>query len=100
MVQLCMNTYLDQMPNREERYKLLETLREASDGKLFLEKEYAHCTTLLCNMLEEDGKVDDSTKIIQEIQIETYGSLSTQEKVDFILYQMKLVLIRSDFVRC
>lgn len=36
---------------------------------------------------------------IQEIQIETYGSLKNQEKVDFILYQMKLVLQRNDFVR-
>lgn len=69
-------------------------MREASDGKLFLEKEYAQCTTWLCNMLEEDGKIDEATKIIQEIQIETYGSLTVQEKVDFILYQMKLVLTR------
>jgi 26S proteasome regulatory subunit N5 len=43
-------------------------------------------------MLEADGKVDDATKMVQEIQIETYGSLQTAEKVDFILYQMKLVL--------
>ena len=82
------------MPTRDERYELLQTLREASDGKLFLEREYAQCTTMLCQMLEEDGKVDESTKIIQEIQIETYGSLQTVEKVDFILYQMKLVLMR------
>jgi len=51
-------------------------------------------------MLEEDGKVDEATKIIQEIQIETYGSLKNAEKVEFILYQMKLVLLRRDFVRC
>ena len=88
------------MPNREEKYNLLNTLREASDGKMFLEREYANCTRQLCEMMEEDGKVDEATKIIQEIQIETYGSLQTVEKVDFILYQMKLVLIRRDFVRC
>lgn len=51
-------------------------------------------------MLEEDGKAEEATKLIQEIQIETYGSLLNQEKVDFILYQMKLVLARRDFVRC
>jgi hypothetical protein len=51
-------------------------------------------------MLEADGKHDDATKLVQEIQIETYGSLQTVEKVDFILYQMKLVLGRRDFVRC
>lgn len=54
----------------------------------------------LCQFLEEDGKAEEATKIIQEIQIETYGSLEVKEKVEFILYQMKLVLQRKDFVRC
>jgi len=40
----------------------------------------------MCEMYEEDGKADEATNIIQEIQIETYGSLQTVEKVDFILY--------------
>lgn len=99
MVQLCITAFVDNMPTREERYNLLTTLREATDGKLFLEKEYANCTRMLCEMHEEDGRVDEATKIIQEIQIETYGSLINREKVDFILYQMKLVLMRQDFVR-
>jgi 26S proteasome regulatory subunit N5 len=55
---------------------------------------------MLCEMLVEDGKADEATNIIQEIQIETYGSLTTVEKVNFILYQMMLVLLRRDFVRC
>lgn len=94
-----MDKLLDKMPNREERYNLLTTLREVSEGKLFLEREYSKCTRMLCEMLEEDGKADEATKLIQEIQIETYGSLEMKEKVEFILYQMKLVLQRNDFVR-
>ncbi len=86
MVQLCMNTFLDKMPSREERYKLLNSLIEASEGKLFLEREYSNCILLLCAMYEEDGKQEEATKIIQEIQIETYGSLEVKEKVQFILY--------------
>jgi 26S proteasome regulatory subunit N5 len=62
-----MTKYLDQMPARDEKFKLIETLREASEGKLFLEREYSQCTRMLCEMLEQDGKVDESTKIIQEI---------------------------------
>jgi 26S proteasome regulatory subunit N5 len=100
MVQLLINEFLPLMPTREEKYNLLSNLREATDGKMFLEREFANSTKWLCEMLEEDGKIDEATKIIQEIQIETYGSLQTVEKVDFILYQMKLVLIRRDFVRC
>ena len=78
---------------------MLEALREAGDGKMFLEREYSEATLKLCQYLEEDGKADEGTNIIQEIQIETYGSLEVKEKVLFILYQMKLVLMRRDFVR-
>jgi len=40
----------------------------------------------LVKYLEEDGKAEEGTNIIQEIQIETYGSLEVSEKVEFILY--------------
>lgn len=53
----------------------------------------------LCLFLEAYDKHAEATKIIQEIQIETYGSLEVKEKVDFILHQMELVLRAKDFVR-
>lgn len=87
------------MPTRNDKYKMLEALREACEGKMFLEREYAQSTMKLCSYLEEDKKSDEATEIIQEIQIETYGSLEVKEKLEFILYQMKLTLARKDFVR-
>jgi 26S proteasome regulatory subunit N5 len=78
---------------------MLSTLRSATEGKIFLEREYAKVTRDLVEMYEADGKIDEAAKIIQEIQIETYGSLENKEKVSFILYQMKLVLARQDFIR-
>jgi len=100
MVDLCQNKLFDKLPTRSDKYKMLEALREASEGKMFLEREYSQATKTLCEYLEQDGKAEEGTKIIQEIQIETYGSLEVAEKVEFILYQMKLVLMRKDFVRC
>ena len=100
MIALCQKTLFDKLPNRNEKYKMLEAIREACQGKMFLEREYAEATKTLTEYMEEDGKIEEGTKMIQEIQIETYGSLEVKEKVDFILYQMKLVLIRRDFVRC
>ena len=67
MVELCQKTYFDKLPNRSEKYKMLETLREACEGKMFLEREYSQATKTLCEYLEEDGKADEATKIIQEI---------------------------------
>lgn len=100
MVALCQKDLFSKLPNRAEKYKMLESLREACEGKMFLEREYAQSTMTLCQYLEEDNKAEEGTNIIQEIQIETYGSLEIAEKVEFILYQMKLVLLRKDFVRC
>jgi 26S proteasome regulatory subunit N5 len=86
MVQLCHSKFLPLLPSQEEVFNMLTTLREVSEGKMILEREYAQCTQQLVMMYEADGKIEEACKIIQEIQIETYGSLQNKEKVDFILY--------------
>jgi len=50
-------------------------------------------------MKEEDGQLDEATETIQEVQIETYGSMEKKEKLEYILYQLSLVLKRKDYVR-
>ena len=67
MVALCQVTIFEKLPNRAEKYKMLESLREACEGKMFLEREYSQATITLCKYLEEDGKTEEGTKIIQEI---------------------------------
>ncbi len=67
MVQLCMNKYLPALPSREETFNMLTILRETTEGKMILEKEFAICTKQLVEMYEADGKIDEACKIIQEI---------------------------------
>lgn len=67
MVQLCLNTFMDKLPSREERFTMINTLRSATEGKIFLEREYAKTTRDLVEMYEADGKIDEAAKIIQEI---------------------------------
>ena len=45
MMDLGMNKILPLLTTRASKLQMLETLREATDGKMFLEKEYASCTT-------------------------------------------------------
>lgn len=52
------------MESREETFLMLGVLREVSEGKMFLEAEYAQCTKQLCEMHEADGKLDEACKII------------------------------------
>lgn len=81
MVALCMGTLIEKLPTREEKFNLLASIREACEGKMYAEREYADCTRKQVEMFEQDGKIDEAAKIIQEIQIETYGSLQAEEKV-------------------
>lgn len=37
--------------------------------------------------------------MLQEVQVETYGSMDRREKLEFILYQMKILLRKQDYVR-
>ena len=41
MVALCQQTLFEKLPTRSDKYKMLEALREACEGKMFLEREYS-----------------------------------------------------------
>ena len=48
---------------------------------------------------EEDGDIAGAADVLQDVHVETYGSLSKREKVEFILEQMRLTLGKKDYVR-
>jgi 26S proteasome regulatory subunit N5 len=81
------------------REKMVVALRDITDGKIFLEAERARLTRTLAIIKEEAGDIASAADILQEVHVETYGSLSKREKVEFILEQMRLTLAKKDFVR-
>jgi 26S proteasome regulatory subunit N5 len=48
---------------------------------------------------EQAGDIAGAATVLQEVNVETYGSLSKKEKVEFILEQMRLTLAKKDYVR-
>lgn len=84
---------------KEFRDKLVVALRDITDGKIFLETERARLTRALATIKEQDGDVSSAAEVLQEVHVETYGSLSKRDKVEFILEQMRLTLAKKDFVR-
>ncbi|KAK9883025.1 hypothetical protein WA026_001237 [Henosepilachna vigintioctopunctata] len=98
MVQECC-TYVDQTPNMETKIKLIDTLRQVTEGKIYVEVERARLTHKLANIRESEGNVQEAANIIQELQVETYGSMEKQEKVELILEQMRLCLLKQDYIR-
>ena len=55
MIQLAV-ILIDKMPTRINKMNLIQTIREATEGKFFVEVEYANCTWMLSEMHEEDGE--------------------------------------------
>ncbi|XP_057376771.1 26S proteasome non-ATPase regulatory subunit 12-like [Daphnia carinata] len=98
MVQQCCQ-YVDQTPTKEIKIKLIDTLRTVTAGKIYVEVERARLTHILAQMKEKDGEVTEAADILQELQVETYGSMEKREKVELILEQMRLCLAKKDFIR-
>ncbi|WKX92895.1 hypothetical protein Q1695_010711 [Nippostrongylus brasiliensis] len=90
---------VEKMPNEETKMKLVDTLRTVTAGKIYVEVERAHLTSLVVKKLESEGKIEEAANLILELQVETYGSMEVREKVEFLLEQMRLSVARSDYIR-
>lgn len=79
LVQLVMS-WLPSIKDDTERMKIVETVREVADKKIFLEVEYARAVLMIVQN-KEDANIGEAAKILQEVQVETYGSMSRREKL-------------------
>ncbi|KAL1914983.1 uncharacterized protein VTP21DRAFT_7688 [Calcarisporiella thermophila] len=98
MVQEAM-TYIDRTPDEPTKLELIDTLRTVTEGKMYVEVERARLTRMLAKIREEEGKIAEAADILQELQVETFGSMEKREKTDFILEQMRLTLAKKDYTR-
>jgi len=92
-------TFLDLTPDKPTLLKLIDTLRVVTAGKIYVENERARLTHRLSQIKEADGELQEAAKIMQELQVETYGSMERREKVELILEQMRLCLATEDYIR-
>ncbi|TDG52135.1 hypothetical protein AWZ03_001416 [Drosophila navojoa] len=97
MIQECC-TYVDKTPDKETKLKLIDTLRSVTEGKIYVEIERARLTKTLADIKEADGDVAGAAAVMEELQVETYGSMDKREKVELILEQMRLCLLKEDYV--
>lgn len=91
--------YIDKTPSLAAKIELIKTLKEICQGKIYAEAESARLHLLLAKIYEEQGDVGAACDEIQDVHVETYGSLSKIEKAEYILHQIRLNLLRKDFVR-
>uniref|UniRef100_A0A4W4GUB8 26S proteasome non-ATPase regulatory subunit 12 n=1 Tax=Electrophorus electricus TaxID=8005 RepID=A0A4W4GUB8_ELEEL len=98
MVQECYK-YVDEVSDLTLKLRLIDTLRTVTAGKIYVEIERARLTKTLASIKEQSGEVKEAASILQELQVETYGSMEKKEKVEFILEQMRLCIAVKDYIR-
>merc|ERR1719384_1338315 len=93
-------SWINGIEAKETKLKLINTLISVTEGKMFVEVERARLTRKLAQIKERDDKnIGEACDILQELQIETFGSMRKREKCDFLLEQLRLNLAKKDFIR-
>ena len=99
MVKHCINDILPTLTDKKLQSELLDTIIKVTEGKIFVEFEYSQAIRKKTEILMNDNKVDEAAKLIQDVQIEAFGSLDREYKVDYILFQMDILLKKKDYIR-
>lgn len=91
--------YIEQTPSLTERVSLIKTLMDVCEGKIYVEAESARLHLMLAFIHEKNGDINEACEVIQDVHVETYGSIPREEKAEYILHQTRLNLLNKDYVR-
>lgn len=98
MVQKCCEM-VPEIEDKERKMELIEVLRTVTEGKIYVENERARVTRTLADIYEKEDNLEKAAKVLQELQVETFGTMEKKEKVEFILEQMRLCFETKDYIR-
>ncbi|KDQ17766.1 hypothetical protein BOTBODRAFT_53290 [Botryobasidium botryosum FD-172 SS1] len=86
--------------------QLVETLRGVTEGKIFLETPRARVTLLLAKYHEHlsqnatatstpsaKDSLQTASDLLSDLQVETYSSMDRREKTEFLIEQMRLLVL-------
>ncbi|GMM45490.1 proteasome regulatory particle lid subunit [Pichia kluyveri] len=89
---------LDKIKDIDLKIKVIETIRVVCENKIFVEIERAQVTKILSDiLLNEKNDLDKACEVLSELQVETYASMELEDKIKYILEQMKLNNMRGDY---
>lgn len=97
MIQQVMKHLDEDELDLDTKIKAIETIRVVTENKFFVEVERARVTRQLTHIRRNEGKTEEACDILCELQVETYGSMEMAEKIEFILEQIELSILRGDF---
>ncbi|MES1913257.1 MAG: hypothetical protein MHM6MM_005463 [Cercozoa sp. M6MM] len=89
----------NEVSDAETKIKLFAALRDATEGKIYVELERARLTRKLSQLYEESGQIEKASDVLQTMQVETVTSMELAEKADYMLEQFRLTLDTDDLMR-
>jgi len=99
VVQEAMKVLDDLVGDEPTLLEMIEIIRTVTEGKIFVELERARVTKRLADIKEANGDIASACTTLNDIQVETYGSMERREKAEFVLEQMRLLLDNNDLIR-
>ena len=99
MIKYCLNDIYPNLNDEKLKVRLLETIIKVTEGKIFVEYEYSQAIRKMTEIHLNNSKYEEAAKLIQDVQIEAFGSLEREYKVDYILFQMRILIAKGDFIR-
>ena len=99
MVKHCINEILPNLKEQKDASDLLNTLIRVTEGKIFVEYEYSQAIRKMTEIHLKNKQIDEAAKLIQDVQIEAFGSLENDYKIDYILFQMEVLIEKGDYIR-
>ena len=99
MVKYCINEILPNLKTQKESCDLLNTLIRVTEGKIFVEYEYSQAIRKMTEIHIMNNEKEEAAKLIQDVQIEAFGSLETEYKIEYILFQMQVLIDKGDYIR-
>ena len=99
MIKYCNNDIIPNLKDEEKLKKLLDVIIKVTEGKIFVELEYSKAIRKRAEIHIKNNNMEDAAKLIQDVQIEAFGSLERDYKVDYILFQMETLILKGDYIR-
>ena len=99
MVKYCLNEILPNAKTQKESADLLKTIIKVTEGKIFVEYEYSQAIRKMTEMHIMNNEKEEAAKLIQDVQIEAFGSLESEYKIEYILFQMQVLIEKGDYIR-
>ena len=99
MVKHSMNEILPNLKNSKDSTDLLNTIIRVTEGKIFVEYEYSQAIRKMTEIHLKNNEINEAAKLIQDVQIEAFGSLESEYKIDYILFQMEVLIKKGDYIR-